>query len=137
MYKKGNYFFILLFTLKLGECDFFQSLIVKITRAQSIARHKKPSEDPVTGTFPNRVLVQIVILFLDLSARLPLGMYCSKFSMFLSYCSLLVMRVMTWRSLMAVRGFNSRAWHIFFFYFLNFYYFSAGIEVILLFGEEF
>jgi hypothetical protein len=53
--------------------------------AHSIARHKKSSEDPVTGTFPNQVIDQIVILFLDLSAHLPLGMYCNKFPV-LTWC---------------------------------------------------
>ena len=70
-------------------------------------------EDLVTGTFPNWVLVQIIIWFLDLSVHLPLGMYYSKFLISSSHHSLLVMHVMMWHSFTAVWGFNSHAWQIF------------------------
>jgi hypothetical protein len=64
--------------------------------AHSIARHKKSSEDPVTGTFPNVVIDQIVILFLDLSAHLPLGMYCNKFPV-VTWCRGVLVTRVTWR----------------------------------------
>ena len=44
-------------------------LILAHKCAHSITCHKKSSEDPVTGTYPNQVIDQIVILFLDLSAH--------------------------------------------------------------------
>lgn len=46
--------------------------------AHSIACHKKSSEDPVTGTFPNVAIDQIVISSRSKRAS-PLGMYCNRF----------------------------------------------------------